>query len=64
MSATTDAISVAVNTPAEKSRCTSSRTKTNPASGALNAAANPAPAPAAISVRRSRAVQENQRLTI
>ena len=36
------------------SRRSSSSTKRNPASGALNAAASPAPPPAAISVRRER----------
>ena len=64
ISATPLAINVAVKTPGEKSRWTSSSTKTRPASGALNAAARPAPAPAAINVRRSRGVQENQPLTI
>ena len=63
MSAVTAAMSVAVNTVGAKSRCTSSSTKTSPESGALNAAARPAPAPAAMSVWRSRAVQPNHLLT-
>src|SRR4051794_16519725 len=63
-SATTDATKVTVNTTGEKSRCTSSRTNTRPASGALNAADRPAPAPAAIKVLRSRGEQRNQPATI
>ena len=60
MSAVTVAASVAAKTWAPKSRCISSSTNTRPASGALKAADSPAPAPAAISVRRSRGVARSQ----
>ena len=63
-SAVTAAMNDAVKTVGVKSRWTSSSTKTIPASGALKAAAKPAPAPAASSVRRSRGVVRNHSLTI
>jgi len=48
------ATNAAPKTMGRKSRWTSSSTNTRPDSGALKAAARPAPAPAAVSVRRSR----------
>ena len=54
MSAVAAAKNAAPNTACRKSFCTSSSTKIRPASGALNAAARPAPAPAAISTSLSR----------